>query len=61
MSLLPQLQNGYYDDTGNWQRTKFCFVQCQHCTCGPPGGLYYNTAHDKRLKEKKDADSKSDS
>lgn len=48
MSLMPQLGDGYYDDTGNWQRTKFCFVQCQHCTCQAPGGLFYSAAHDKR-------------
>lgn len=45
---MNQLGDGYYDDSGNWQRTKFCFVQCQHCTCGPPGNLYYSAAHDKR-------------
>lgn len=38
--------NGYYDETGHWQRTKFCFVACTHCDCGPPGGLYYSAAHD---------------
>jgi hypothetical protein len=48
MSLIPQLGDGYYDDEGNWQRTKFCFVQCQHCTCQPPGLLFYSVAHDKR-------------
>jgi hypothetical protein len=40
--------HGYYDDTGNWQYTKFCFVQCQHCDCQPPGMLFYSAAHDKR-------------
>jgi hypothetical protein len=47
---MPQLGDGDYDDTGNWQRTKFCFVDCgQRCTCGPPGNLFYSAAHDKRL------------
>src|SRR5690348_11489670 len=42
-------RDGYYDDNGEWQRTKFCFVSCgAACTCGPPGGLYYSAAHDKR-------------
>jgi hypothetical protein len=49
MSQFPQLGDGYYDDTGNWQCTKFCFVQCQHCMCQPPGLLYYSVAHDKRV------------
>lgn len=40
--------DGYYDDNGEWQRTKFCFVACQHCTCMPPGGRFYSEAHDKR-------------
>jgi hypothetical protein len=49
MSLMPRLAAGYYDDAGIWQRTKFCFVQCQHCNCHPPGNLYYSAAHDKGL------------
>ena len=40
--------DGYYDETGRWQRTKFCFMACVRCTCGPPGGMYYSAAHDKR-------------
>jgi len=41
--------NGYYDEEGNWQRTKFCFVDCgENCTCQPPMGLHYSRAHDKR-------------
>lgn len=46
---------GYYDDTGHWQRTKFCFVYCgARCNCGPPHpGGYYNPAFDKRLGESK--------
>lgn len=43
--------NGYYDDTGHWQRTKFCFVACVYCTCTPPGLLYYSVAHDKRIEK----------
>lgn len=40
--------NGYYDERGHWQRTKFCFMSCGHrCDCGPPGGLWYSAAHDK--------------
>lgn len=50
MDIFPQLGDGYYDDEGNWQRMKFCFVSCGHrCTCGPPGNLYYSVAHDKRI------------
>lgn len=41
MSLLPQSLDGYYDDKGNWQRTKFCFVDCGgRCTCKPPLGVW---------------------
>jgi hypothetical protein len=41
--------DGYYDETGHWQRTKFCFVSCgDRCTCRPPMG-YYSEAHDKGL------------
>jgi hypothetical protein len=50
MHLFPQLGDGYYDDTGNWQRTKFCFVDCgTRCTCRAPGNLFYSVAHDKRV------------
>lgn len=51
MSLFkPGLGDGYYDDEGQWQRNKFCFVDCgEACTCGPPGGLYYSPSHDKRI------------
>jgi hypothetical protein len=52
MSLIGHF-NGYYDETGNWQRTKFCFMDCGHnCNCRPPGMLYYSAAHDKRLQKK---------
>lgn len=51
MSFAPTYMNGYYDDNGCWQRTKFCFVSCgERCDCMAPGGLYYSAAHDKRLK-----------
>jgi len=33
-------RDGYYDDNGHWQRTKFCFAACVNCTCGPPGGMW---------------------
>jgi hypothetical protein len=31
-------KDGYYDEKGQWQRTKFCLVYCgpERCTCGPP-------------------------
>lgn len=46
--------NGYYDDTGHWQRTKFCFVSCgDRCTCSAPMGQYYSEAHDKRINHDK--------
>jgi len=33
--------DGYYDENGRWQRTKFCFVYCgERCTCMPRGPLY---------------------
>lgn len=45
-----RMPDGYYDDKGEWQRTKFCFVYCQErCTCGPPMGAHYSEAHDKRI------------
>lgn len=48
MSLMPRTPDGYYDDTGHWQRTKFCFMDCgERCTCKPPLGTYYSPAHDK--------------
>jgi len=57
MSLMGSwLGDGYYDDEGNWQRTKFCFMACEHCTCQPPGLLYYSKAHDKRLRPPDSAD-----
>jgi hypothetical protein len=53
MSLDTFGLNGYYDDNGNWQRTKFCFMACQRCDCQPPGGLHYSALHDHRLKRDK--------
>lgn len=52
--LGPQLKSfgsidGYYDDCGNWNRTKYCFISCgARCTCMPPMGLSYDPARDKR-------------
>lgn len=49
MSLAPHFPDGYYDDNGEWQRTKFCHVSCgAECTCMPPLGAFYSAAHDKR-------------
>ncbi len=40
MSLFDH-RDGYYDEHGTWQRTKFCFVDCgDRCTCKPPNGHY---------------------
>lgn len=49
MTKSPIHLNGYYDDNGNWQKTKYCFQACTHCNCRPPGNLWYNKAYDKRL------------
>jgi hypothetical protein len=49
----PSFLNGAYDEEGHWQRTKFCFMACPNCDCGPPGGLIYNAAYDKRLQQPK--------
>lgn len=41
---------GYYDEQGEWQRSKFCFVDCgDRCICRPPGGLWYDAGRDKRI------------
>ena len=49
MSFGPDFPDGYYDDNGEWQRTKFCHVSCgTECTCMPPFGAFYSAAHDKR-------------
>lgn len=49
MSLMPHFPDGYYDDNGEWQRTKYCFMSCgAACTCMPPFGQHYSAAHDKR-------------
>lgn len=40
MSLIDR-RDGYYDEKGHWQRTKFCFLPCgASCTCGPPNGQW---------------------
>ena len=37
MTFAPRYPDGYYDDDGSWQRTKFCFVDCgENCTCREP-------------------------
>jgi hypothetical protein len=47
--LIGGSWGGYYDETGNWQQMKHCFMSCgANCDCQPPGGLYYSAAHDKR-------------
>jgi len=49
MSLIRRPAAGYYDECGQWQRTKYCFVSCgARCICLPPGGQQYSPAHDKR-------------
>lgn len=60
-SLIGSGHNGYYDEHGNWQRTKFCFMSCgDRCDCGPPGGLYYSAEYDQRLKPPADGEAASD-
>ena len=55
MSLISR-SGGHYDEEGNWQRLKFCFVSCgSRCTCRPPGGIYYSAAHDMRKKSVEEA------
>lgn len=52
MSLFPPIAHGHYDDTGHWQRTKYCFVDCgSRCNCRPPSGLWYDPAHDKNKRQ----------
>lgn len=48
MSLIGSI-NGQYDEQGNWQRNKHCFVYCgERCDCGPPFGTHYSPIHDRR-------------
>lgn len=57
MSIMsrPFRRDGYYDDQGQWQRTKFCFRSCgERCTCMPLDGKMYSEQHDKR-KQKSDS------
>ena len=43
MSLF-HYADGYYDETGSWQVTKYCFAYCEErCTCEPPSGVYQLT------------------
>lgn len=56
MRSMWHFPDGYYDDTGNWQRTKFCFIDCgERCTCMPPAGQHYSEAHDKSLIKPKES------
>lgn len=35
------LKAGYYNKSGNWVRTKMCFISCGDlCDCGPPNGKW---------------------
>jgi hypothetical protein len=44
MTFAPRFNDGYYDESGSWRRTKFCFVYCgDSCTCGPPFEIYQLT------------------
>lgn len=46
----PPRHDGYYDNAGQWKRTKFCFRSCgARCTCGPPLGEWYSAEHDQRI------------
>lgn len=46
---MIDLPNGMYDENGNWQSSKKCFVHCgDRCDCGPPMGIYYDRSKDKR-------------
>lgn len=57
MSLIgPTLgSDGYYDENGDWQRTKFCFVSCgDRCTCKPPGGIWHINRSVEAVKEKEE-------
>lgn len=32
---------GYYNETGMWIQTKYCFTSCgDACDCQPPNGVY---------------------
>ncbi len=60
MSLMPRIPSGYYDDKGEWQRRKFCLVDCgERCTCKPPYDAWYSAAHDKRKMPGADTDTAS--
>lgn len=35
-------RDGHYDENGDWQREKYCFVSCEErCTCTPPNGIWH--------------------
>ena len=48
--FVGRSRDGYYDENGNWQRSKFCFMTCHDCTCLPPLGIYYDQSKDTRRK-----------
>ena len=57
MRPLTDRHDGYYDNHGQWQRSKFCFVACgASCTCGPPMGRWYAPEHDTRIEAEKKQD-----
>lgn len=55
MSIRPKRKrnDGYYDESGYWKRTKFCFKYCgaDRCTCQPPNKAYYNPSFNKSLSD----------
>ena len=57
MDCTDRIRDGYYDGSGWWQRTKYCFISCgEACTCSPPLGQYYSPAHDKRSADERARD-----
>lgn len=50
--ILVDNRDGYYDENGNWKRTKLCFMHCgSRCTCSPPGGIYFRPPEEKKVKD----------
>ena len=46
---MPTFPDGSYDDSGHWQRYKYCIIDCgSQCSCKPPFGVWYSRQHDKR-------------
>jgi hypothetical protein len=49
MTFAPRHPDGYYDEDGHWQRTKFCFTDCgENCTCSPPSGAFFKPPEETR-------------